>query len=299
MSNNREYFYLLNADGELRHDGTVVSDHAALRQFYRNLRPNDGAKHSDYPWLSICGHEFNYLRAADSPIVFQRQDQFGQLEYAPELAVPFEPWTMRYSTDGVLYHPAPLGEYGRISRRLAMTLSADIEKWGPFYCLRTGGREHVIQPLEPDDRGRLLQPRMQNACYGCGMAHPGGPALTFYWDAASGDVRSWMKADVRMQGKEGWMHGGFVSLLLDEVMGKALSANDMRGAPTAGLTVRFRRPVKLDRRLMLVGRFLRREGRKHYVHGEVREGDETMDGGAVLAEAEGLFVSPRPQTVGT
>ncbi len=296
MSTSREYFYFLNAAGELLHDGTVLTDPGALRLFYRNLRRDDAETHPDYPWLSACGREMNYLRAEDTPLVFQHLNGNGQLEYAPDMGVPFEPWTMRFSGDGVLYHPAPLGTYGRVARSLAMSLSADIEKWGPFYCLRTGDREHVIQPLEPDGRGRLLQPRMQNACYGCGMAHPGGPALTFYWDAASGEVRSWMKADVRMQGKEGWMHGGFVSLLLDEVMGKALSANDMRGAPTAGLTVRFRKPVKLDRRLMLLGRFLRRDGRKHFVHGEIREGDESMDGGAVLAEAEGLFISPRPHS---
>lgn len=58
--------------------------------FWRNLKPNKAIKpgsegerlHPDYPWLSPCGKEMNFVKAADVPIVFHTLTHDGKLIYA-------------------------------------------------------------------------------------------------------------------------------------------------------------------------------------------------------------------------
>lgn len=58
--------------------------------FWRNLKPNKANKpgseggrlHPEYPWLSPCGKEMNFVKAADVPIVFHTLTHDGKLIYA-------------------------------------------------------------------------------------------------------------------------------------------------------------------------------------------------------------------------
>ncbi|HYF01907.1 MAG TPA: PaaI family thioesterase, partial [Patescibacteria group bacterium] len=90
----------------------------------------------------------------------------------------------------------------------------------------------------------------------------------------------------RLEGAMGWMHGGYVSLLLDEVMGKALSVQKIRAA-TAQLNVSFRKPVLLQKEIELRGFMDEQQGRKNFVKGEIRDAET----GDILAEADALFIS--------
>lgn len=89
-------------------------------------------------------------------------------------------------------------------------------------------------------------------------------------------------------GGNGAAHGGAVPLLFDELFGRVINGEGRAPARTAYLHVDFRAVVRLDRDLDVRVWRDRREGRKQYVRGEIR------DDGALCAEAEALFVVLRP-----
>lgn len=214
----------------------------------------------------------------------------GNLLCEPSLAVPFRPLLLRASDDGVLYHEMPDGSLGRIGEELALEFQKAVVRWGPYFAYEPGGRATVIEPLQPDTRYRIIRPRPDNTCFGCGEAHPFGPAMSFLFDSTDNSVHTWFTPDIRMQGGTGWMHGGFTALLLDEVMGKTLSANNMSGAPTARLEVNFRRPARMGVRMELIGRLEEHGGRKYTLVGELREAEGDK---ALLADGRGLFIRPK------
>jgi acyl-coenzyme A thioesterase PaaI-like protein len=85
----------------------------------------------------------------------------------------------------------------------------------------------------------------------------------------------------------GAVHGGSLTMLFDDALGR-LANNDRRlMARTACLKVDFRRPVPWGRPLRLSCRLDRVEGRKRLLLGRLLDGDE------LLAEAEGLWIELR------
>lgn len=123
-----------------------------------------------------------------------------------------------------------------------------------------------------------------NVCIGCGEANPQGLRLEFAWD---GDVMTstWVPRPEH-QGWEGFAHGGMVALVLDEVMAQAVNRSGVR-APTAGMTVRFRRPAPIGEPLRLTA--TRPEGRRLLTcRAEARDAN-----GALIAEATGKFLPGR------
>lgn len=86
------------------------------------------------------------------------------------------------------------------------------------------------------------------------------------------------------EGPPGHVHGGHVAAVYDELLGQAQGTIGF----TASLTVQYRRPTPLLRELTWRGELVREQGRKRWVRATC-----TLDG-VLLSEAEGLFVSPRP-----
>lgn len=82
-------------------------------------------------------------------------------------------------------------------------------------------------------------------------------------------------------------HGGVVATLLDETIGLAATLAGGRGL-TAGMTIHYRAATPLHTELVVGARLVRSDGRKHVATGEI-----TVDG-EVTADAEGVFISPRP-----
>jgi len=87
------------------------------------------------------------------------------------------------------------------------------------------------------------------------------------------------------EGPPGYVHGGWIALAFDEVLGMANVAAGHRGAMTARLTVRYRRPTPLHTELRFESRVRRVDGRRLVTLGALHAGP------AVTAEAEGLFVT--------
>jgi uncharacterized protein (TIGR00369 family) len=121
-------------------------------------------------------------------------------------------------------------------------------------------------------------------CFVCGMQNPIGLKAFFYQDE-EGRVVAHFTGKEEHQGYPGVMHGGIVTALLDEVIGRVSIAQDLLWGVTAKLEVRFRRPVPLGQPLTLVGEMTRLRSRTLEAHGEIR-----LEDGTVAAEAEGVYI---------
>ncbi len=290
MAPTRDYYYELDDRGVLTLDGVVQEDPWFVDFFFRRLAPTANPHYPDHPFVSRCGDEMNYLRPQDTPIVYTAFD--GQrLYYAHSLSMPFYPDRLSYSQEGVLYYDAPVGGIGRIVPQVAMELSKWIEPWGPFYAIRepVQGRVTPFLPREQRERYRVLYPRTENGCVGCGGANPNSFGLSFVFDKEQDMILTYIRPDERMQGGAGVMHGGFISFLLDETMGKCLSVLGLK-APTAKLSVNFRKPMRLYEEHEIRAWIERQEGRKNLLRGEIR----AAGNGDVVADANALFI-----TIGT
>jgi uncharacterized protein (TIGR00369 family) len=134
----------------------------------------------------------------------------------------------------------------------------------------------------------LLKPNPENHCFGCGGANARGMQLTFEQDDAARRIRGAFRISADYQGGSGFVHGGIIGTLLDEVMAKVSRfAGDH--AVTAELTVEYLRPVPVDRELVVEGWEVGRAGRKRSRVGEIRDAS-----GAVLACGRGTFIEIDP-----
>jgi acyl-coenzyme A thioesterase PaaI-like protein len=89
-------------------------------------------------------------------------------------------------------------------------------------------------------------------------------------------------------GGGGAVHGGAVPLVFDEVLGRLAGASGRSRSRTAYLHVNYRNVTPLDRALQLEASVERIEGRKLLIIGSLH------DGGTLLCDAEGLFVTLQP-----
>jgi acyl-coenzyme A thioesterase PaaI-like protein len=89
-------------------------------------------------------------------------------------------------------------------------------------------------------------------------------------------------------GGNGAAHGGTAPLLFDEVLGIFANSGGRAIARTAYLKVDYRSIAPVGPELAVTAWFVREDGRKRLLRGELRH-DDTL-----CAEAEGLFVTLRP-----
>lgn len=122
-------------------------------------------------------------------------------------------------------------------------------------------------------------------CFGCGRLNTHGLHLTFQPHESGGVQAAFVPAQ-RFQGYDGMVHGGVISTVLDEVMAWSLYRERV-WAVTGELTVRYRRPVRVDEATHAVGWMRGRRGRRIEMAGEIRrDADNT-----VLARATAVFVA--------
>ncbi len=133
------------------------------------------------------------------------------------------------------------------------------------------------------------QPNSQ-MCFVCGLENPIGLKMAFYEDD-EGRVVARFTPREEHQGYPGVMHGGIVTALLDETLGRVAIATG-RWMMTGRLTIRFRRTIPIGEPLTVVGEVVSRKKRVLEARGEIRLAD-----GQVGAEATGTFLEISPEQI--
>jgi uncharacterized protein (TIGR00369 family) len=131
----------------------------------------------------------------------------------------------------------------------------------------------------------LLTPDPANNCFGCGGANARGMRLTFEQDEAARRVRGRFSLPADYQGASGYIHGGIIATLLDEVMSKVNRFRCAR-AVTAELNVEYLRPVQVGQDFVIEGWETDAQGRNLFLRAEIRD-----TAGKVLARGKGRFVN--------
>lgn len=108
-----------------------------LQFFFNQLRWNNTDRYTEFPYLSICEGERNYIRCDDLPFVFShvftktrrdgiKEEHLAYNNAGDTLSLKFEPDRIVMLPDtGRVYHPAPLraGSIGLIKSKLAIEFS--------------------------------------------------------------------------------------------------------------------------------------------------------------------------------
>ena len=130
-----------------------------------------------------------------------------------------------------------------------------------------------------------LQPNSRH-CFVCGLANPNGLKLRFY-ETGPGEVTADYTVPDHFQGYPGVVHGGIVTAMLDEVIGRAhMHAEQTRFMYTAKLEIRFRKNVPIGVPLRVVGQVEKSKTRMASSIGKIYGPD-----GDLLAEAKALLVN--------
>jgi acyl-coenzyme A thioesterase PaaI-like protein len=98
-------------------------------------------------------------------------------------------------------------------------------------------------------------------CMVCGTENSAGLKSRFY-ELEGDELLGVFTPRPEHQGYPGRLHGGIASMVLDETIGRAINIEDREAwGVTAQLTVRYRKPVPLDREVRVIGRITKDSGR--------------------------------------
>ncbi|XP_029634798.1 UPF0598 protein CG30010 [Octopus sinensis] len=138
--NIREYFYYIDHQGQLfLHDARIKNFTSCFKEkrfiefFFKRLRLNKTQRYPDFPYISLCGRERNFISCDDKPIVYLElvkdsatTDYLYYGGYKADLKVPFEPTELcMLPSNGRVYYPTKdlYGGIGLIKSKIAIELS--------------------------------------------------------------------------------------------------------------------------------------------------------------------------------
>lgn len=141
----REYFYFIDHQGQLFLDDARIKNFTScfkekdfLVFFFKRLRLNESDRYADeFPYLSPCGRERNFIRCDDKPIVYTHLIESDSGETLLSFGGAGNAMTTEFlpsricmlPNTGRVYHPAPakVGGIGLIKSSLAIELSKYFE----------------------------------------------------------------------------------------------------------------------------------------------------------------------------
>ena len=135
---------------------------------------------------------------------------------------------------------------------------------------------HTVTAKQPNSR----------MCLVCGLKNPFGLHTAFY-ELDNKEILAVFKPREEHQSYPGRLHGGIISTILDEAIGRAImmhSDNEVWGV-TVDLQVRFKKPVLLHEELRVIGRITKDSNRFFEGTGELLLAD-----GTVAAETHGKYL---------
>jgi len=135
---------------------------------------------------------------------------------------------------------------------------------------------HTVTAKQPNSR----------MCLVCGLKNPFGLHASFF-ELENSELLAIFKPKEEHQSYPGRLHGGIISTILDETMGRAImiqSDDDIWGV-TVDLQIRFKKPVPLDEELRVIGRITKNSSRFFEGTGEL-----LLQDGTVAAEGHGKYL---------
>src|ERR1700733_6154159 len=131
--------------------------------------------------------------------------------------------------------------------------------------------------------------KQKNACFFCGTDNPAGMKLRFNYDEERNCYVCRFRLGKRYTGPPGHCHGGIIATILDEAMGKVNKVRHVV-ALTSEISVKYLKPVPLNKPLRVESREMRVRGRQHTNMAEILNPKNE-----VLARGQGLFIAIDPQ----
>lgn len=119
-------------------------------------------------------------------------------------------------------------------------------------------------------------------CFVCGGRN--GAGLGLYYRQQGDEIVTEFIGKPEHQGFPGVVHGGLLSTILDETMGRT-ALFTRTWVMTGRLEVRYRNPAPVGERLTCRARLTRGRTSSFAAEGEVK-----LDDGTILADARGLFI---------
>ena len=123
-------------------------------------------------------------------------------------------------------------------------------------------------------------------CLVCGLKNPFGLHTSFF-ELDNNELLAVFKPRREHQSYPGRLHGGIISTILDETIGRAImiqSEGDIWGV-TVDLQIRFKKPVPLDEELRVIGRITKDSNRFFEGTGEL-----LLQDGTVAATGHGKYL---------
>ena len=139
--------------------------------------------------------------------------------------------------------------------------------------------------------GNKSNPVKKNLCFACGKDNPHGMHLKFFLDRERNHFVCHFRLSKRYTGPPGHCHGGIIATILDDAMSKLNKLRDLIAA-TSRMTVEYRRPVPLNKKLKVESREISKRGRRLTRVAEIID-----EKGTVLACSRGVFVIIDPARV--
>ncbi|UYV81213.1 C8orf82 [Cordylochernes scorpioides] len=143
-------------DTRIKNFTSCFKEKKFLEFFFKRVKFNDtGRYQEEFPYVSPCGREKNYIRCDDLPIVFTHfltKDSIEHLSYGYTdnlLTVKFEPGKLcMFPLSGRVYHPGPqkVGGVGLIKSALAIEIS-------PYFRFSPEDPDHQNCPTHFDWKG--------------------------------------------------------------------------------------------------------------------------------------------------
>ncbi len=93
----------------------------------------------------------------------------------------------------------------------------------------------------------------------------------------------------KMNGHPTFVHGGIISLVIDNTFGWLFFGLDLPLAVTANLNVNYRAPLPMNTTCILQSKLIRHEGRKMFMEATMHDLHGTK-----IADSTSLFISLRP-----
>jgi len=121
-----------------------------------------------------------------------------------------------------------------------------------------------------------------NYCFACGKKNPIGLKL----NVKTSDRKAWAEfvPGKEFEGYHGYLHGGIIATLLDEVMVYAAHTVKIPSL-TAELTVRYKKPAPIGSRLLVEGKVVQNRGRLIRTEGTIKNEE-----GDVIATARATYM---------